>query len=399
MLGKTGLKRNIVIYCLFSFIANIFFVSAVLIPFFKEWCQLSQARIQLLQSWFMVWIFLLEVPTGVVADWLGRKYSLVGGALAQIIGTIIYTTQRQFWAFLLAEFSFALGAALYSGAQQALIYDSLKELDQEREAKRVFARAESFRRIGTLTSALVGSFLARFLSPEKIFLISIIPFSFLLILAFLFAEPTIQTSSEEKRFITILKKGGKIVLSQRGFRLLAADMILVAVGAYFVLWFYQPKLMQARVPVYWLGIFAAVLNLAQIGILGTVGFWERLFGGEEKYFLFSALLAGLGFIISGLGQNWIFALPLILLAGGFGLSRRSVYLGVLNRFIPSAQRATVNSFINMLRSLVIALFNPVLGLLADWNLNLTLILIGSSIIVAEALLYHLSSIALGPNSG
>jgi len=322
VLGKASLRRNVVIYYLFSFIGSFFFASAVLIPFFKQWCQLSQAKIQFLQSWFLIWIFLLEVPTGVVADGLGRKYSLIAGALAKIIAVIIYSTQRHFWAFLLAEFGFALGAALYSGAQQALIYDSLKELGQEKEAKKAFARAEGFRRAGALASALIGGFLARFLSPEKILLLSAIPFSFLLILGFLFAEPTLQTTSEEKRLLNILKEGGRIVLSQSAFRLLATDMILVAVGAYFVLWFYQPKLIQAQVPIYWLGVFAAILNLTQIGILETVGFWERLFGGEEKYFLFSAIIAGLGFIFSGLGQHWFFVLPLIFLAGGFGLSRR-----------------------------------------------------------------------------
>jgi len=390
MLRKIFLKRNILIYYLSSFFGDIFFISAVLIPFFREWCGLSQAKVQLLQSWFMLWIFLLEVPTGVVADCLGRKYSLIAGTLAEIVGLLVYTTQRQFWAFLLAEFSFSLGRAFNSGAQQALIYDSLKELGQEKEAKRIFAQGESFRRAGTLVSALIGSLLARFFTPEKVVLASIIPFLICLVLVLLFVEPAIQTSSEEKRFLTILKEGGRVFLSQRTFQLLAADMILVAVGAYFVVWFYQLKLLKAGVPTHWLGVFAAILNLAQISVLKTVGFWERIFGGEEKYFLLSALLASVGFIISGLGQSWLFVLPLILLAGGFGLSRRSVYSGVINRFIPSPQRATINSFISMLRSVVVALLNPLVGFLVDRNLNLTLILIGVFILIGQILVYLFS---------
>lgn len=68
-------------YYLFSFLRDFAFFSAVLIPFFTKWGGISMTQVQLLQSWFMLWIFIMEVPTGAIADFFGRKHSLCLGTI------------------------------------------------------------------------------------------------------------------------------------------------------------------------------------------------------------------------------------------------------------------------------------------------------------------------------
>ncbi|MBU2036458.1 MFS transporter, partial [Patescibacteria group bacterium] len=75
------LKSTINRYYLYSFLISLHLFSAVLVPFFTDWGGISQGKIQILQSWFMFWIFILEIPTGAVADYIGRKQSLFIGSV------------------------------------------------------------------------------------------------------------------------------------------------------------------------------------------------------------------------------------------------------------------------------------------------------------------------------
>ena len=124
---------------LVNFFNNLTLVSAVLIPFFTQWGKLSFQQILFLQSFFQLCVFLLEVPTGVIADKFGRKTSIALGLLIKTIATTCYSIIPNFYLFMLAEFLFALGVTLISGADQALIYDSLKKVKKESNATKVFS--------------------------------------------------------------------------------------------------------------------------------------------------------------------------------------------------------------------------------------------------------------------
>src|SRR5258708_34388272 len=84
------MKKTIYQYYAFAFFRNLSFYSAVLIPFFTLWGHISLGQTQLLQSWSMLWIFLLEVPTGVIADRFGRKYALALGSIIVAVAVLIY---------------------------------------------------------------------------------------------------------------------------------------------------------------------------------------------------------------------------------------------------------------------------------------------------------------------
>jgi len=147
-------------YYLFSTLHDMAFFAAVLVPFFKDWGGLSIFQMQLIQSWFMMWVFLLEIPTGAVADYFGRKVSLIIGSAVLILATIVYTIEPNLSYFLLAEVIFALGFSLISGAGEAWVYDTLKEEGNEEKAKSVFGRARSFQFFGIMIGSIVGGFLA-----------------------------------------------------------------------------------------------------------------------------------------------------------------------------------------------------------------------------------------------
>ncbi len=79
------------------------------------------------------------------------------------------------------------------------------------------------------------------------------------------------------------------------------------------------------------------------------------------------------------------AIILIIIIAGLGLTREPLFANYLNKYIESYNRATVLSGVSMLNKLMIGLLYPVVGLLVNWSLNYSLIIIGSLIITIALL--------------
>ncbi|MGI5826705.1 MAG: hypothetical protein ACOX50_04820 [Patescibacteria group bacterium] len=61
-LFQIQLKSNVWRYYAFTFLESLTFFSAVLVPFFTQWGKITLLQVQTLQSWFMFWFFVLEIP-------------------------------------------------------------------------------------------------------------------------------------------------------------------------------------------------------------------------------------------------------------------------------------------------------------------------------------------------
>lgn len=363
------MRKNIWLYYGFSFLSNAMFWSAVLIPFFKGWGNLNQTQIQILQSWFMLSMFLMEIPTGVIADVFGKKISLILGALMPVFATLIYTSFQSFSIYFLAEFLFGLGYAFRSGADSAFIYESLKQEGRIDELKKIYQRVEALKLMGILVSALLGSALTLFFSPKDVVLLSVIPMALCFFESLFFVEPKNGGEQEVKRWQKVFKEGARDVFKSPTLRILGLDAVYIPAITYFVTWFYQVKLEAVGVPLVFFGVFSAILCLSQIGVLHFNKRIEKLFGGEKEYLVRTVLLVFVGFLSAVLIGHWLSVLILIIFSGGFGLTRRVVMLAEINKHIEDSRRSTVNSFVNMIREILIVVLNPIMGLLVDFNLN------------------------------
>ena len=105
----------------------MFFISGVLVPFFTLWGKISFFQIMIVQAFFMFMIVILEIPSGAVADYLGRKTTLMIASICGIIAVLIYGSYPVITIFLIGELFFAISGALISGASEALVYDTLKK--------------------------------------------------------------------------------------------------------------------------------------------------------------------------------------------------------------------------------------------------------------------------------
>jgi len=176
------------------------FFAAVMVPFYTDWGGLKLSQILFLNSWFMLWNFILEVPTGTIADFLGRKFSLALGCVMAAGAALLYVSQPNFYIFLAAEFVFAIAYTLHSGADEALAYDSLKVIGAETTSKSVLSAMESFKLAGIIIATITGGFIASQFGPDTTMKAYAIPACIAFLLAMSLKEPPPENEIVEKKY-------------------------------------------------------------------------------------------------------------------------------------------------------------------------------------------------------
>jgi MFS family permease len=95
--------------------------------------ELSYVQINSLWGIIVGTMFLTEVPTGVIADRLGRKRSINVALALQVVGEVLYIFADNYWLFAFTAVIAGLGFAFASGCVEALVYDSLNVQGREDE--------------------------------------------------------------------------------------------------------------------------------------------------------------------------------------------------------------------------------------------------------------------------
>jgi MFS family permease len=365
-----------------EFFSGFHFFSAVLTPMFADWAGYGLERgilvAQVLQSWFALCVFLLEVPTGVVADRFGRKHSLMLGKLILVPATLIYGAIPDIGVFALGEFLFACGMALTSGADKALLYDWMKALGKEDQATEVWGRSRSISMIGMLVAAPIGGLIAGTLGLNYPMLLTSIPVLFTVLIAWSIPEPKVEKREEDSSLnhIQFALVGMKYLRNHKILLRWTLNSVIVGTAAYFVIWLYQPLMKTLGFPIEWFGFVHTGFVMVEILISANFGGLIILFRSVKRLLAFSALATSLAFILVALYPTAITFTLFLIFAGGFGYTRAELMGITMNRYIESHNRATVNSAISMFRQLARAFANILVGFGASYSLSLTLFVIG-----------------------
>jgi MFS family permease len=345
-------------------------MSAVIIPFFRDWGGLTYVQVFALQTWFMVMSFLMEVPTGTVADRFGRKVSVASGSLLLAAASLLYGSLPHLAVFVVAEAVFAVAVALISGADEALAYDSLLALGREGEASRVMARLEAAKLAGILAGALVGSVVAARLGVRWPMLLQAAPLAAGGLVALTLVEPPRgrREPAEGGSYLRLLSGGLHHFREAPALRALALDQVACATVAWLVIWLYQLQLARVGVPLAAYGVVHAAMGLGQIAFLSRVAAVERAVGGKARLARLTALVPALALLGLAATTSVPASLALIVAAATAGLGRPPLFSGPVNRLIPSERRATVLSAVSAARTLAVAFVYPAVGALLDRSL-------------------------------
>lgn len=371
---------NLLKVYLFQFLVSMHFIAGVLVPFFTDWGGISFAQTMLLQAWFVGWIFLLEVPTGAVADRYGRKTSLALGGLFVAAAVVVYVSRPSFGTFLVGEFLWAMAAALISGADEALVYDTLKALGREHRSKTALARLASCHTGAIMVSAPLGSLMGARFGLQVPVAAMAVPAALACLLALTIDEPPSERPSGES-YLGTLRSGVSYFLRHKILLGLAFDSVTIGTLSFMGVWLSQPYLLSLGLPMAWLGFVFSAMTGSQILVANRFDVLERLTGGKRRYLLTSSLIPVLCYLLLPLTRRPLPAAGLFVILCAFGLSRSVLIGNYMNKHIDSANRATVLSSVGMLRKLFAAVLYPTVGLLSKWSVPGALAALGAVMLV------------------
>lgn len=361
-----------------GFLRNMHFFGGVLIPMFTDWGGVSFQTVLYIQSWFTFCIFAFEIPTGYIADRYGRKLSYVSGMLIGAVGFWMYTLKPQVGYFMVGETLLALSSALISGADEALLYDTLIEENRTSHADSVLSKYRNFQLAGAIPAIIFGSIIGDHVSlilPMRLTACaSILAFC----VAWFIKEPKVTTSQ--------FPSSRKQINLMAGFRLLRTtpvitpywlDYVVVNVFARSIIWMFQPILMHAMIPLSYFGLIQAGSMLFEMVVISNMARMDELTKSRNGSLALTRRLTIVGFVVTAIGFSLgptpvgkILSVVGIILTFGFGLSRRPFYTSIFNAHIPSTIRATTLSTINMVSSIGNAFLNPITENLAVQSFTL-----------------------------
>ncbi|MFX1378576.1 MAG: MFS transporter [Promethearchaeota archaeon] len=370
-------RSNILKFYIFSFILGIHTVRAVYIPFMMDWGGLSFAQIMILQSYFTAMILLLEIPSGAIADFLGRRVGLSLSAVAISAAAFTYSIIPNFFLFMLAETLWAFGSALMSGTNDAFVYFSLKSYGNEKNLSKILGRSRTMNLIALTISAPIGSLIAQFISlPFTMTCLSIIYVN-AFIVSLTFKEPKfINDNYKREHYLRIIISGFKELIGNKKLRILALDWIPINVLIFFMFWTYQVYLQAINIPIGWFGFILAVMNIVNAVFSIIIPHLLNSSKNKKIFLILINLINGITYTLLGLTTIIPLGFALILIIVAFGYTRYLIFVDGINLQIASENRATVLSTINMFGSLLRAILYPVVGLLVELSVFYVFLITG-----------------------
>ena len=339
------LARNKGLVLSFRMLIVSFAVPLPVIVLFWQDYGLSLSDVALLQLLFAVALTAFEVPSGYVADYFSRKATISVGSLLLFLGAVVYTQAGSFSGFLVAEMVLALGFSLISGADQALLYDSLKEIKRSGSYISAWSRITACEHV----AAAVGTFLGGFIAVSgfrNAFYVTAGLFLLQFLLSLFIVEPKREkTVAEHGHLNEIIKVSREQVLHNSKVMWLFIFAALATGLLQPVLWWYQPYLLQAGVSVKYFGAVFVGFGLIAAFMSARAKRIEELLGLRGAL-MASFLLIGSSFLLLGsVFGVWSFAF-IYLHQAARGLYPVLISAHV-NHEIPSHHRATVMSLLSM----------------------------------------------------
>jgi len=353
-------------------------VMPIVVLFYQE-NGLSMSEIFMLKSIYSIAMVAAELPSGYLADVWGCRKTLLIGAIMGTIGILIYSFSGMFSSFVVAEIILGIGFSFVSGADSAMLYDSLKAENREDEYIKHEGRITSSGNFAEALAGVAGGLLAT-ISLRTPYYFQIVVAAIGIPAAYFLQEPKHaleRTHLKMKEILSIVK------LTYQQPEMRSAIMISSFTGAATLTyaWFVQPYFQKAGVPVSVFGILWTLLNLTA-GVFSMHAYRIEKLLGQRITLLLIVIFISLGFILTSLEIS----LAGIAILFGFYMIRgiaTPVLKDQINQFTDSKVRATILSIRNFEIRIIFAAVGPVLGYLTDtFSLQTALFVTGITYFVA-----------------
>jgi len=377
-------NRNVVLYYFFQLLREPLFWGPILISYIRHVSQMSLSEIYIMEATCLIGIMLLEIPSGALADLLGRRRTIFIGSALIIAEHLVFALADSRLMIWSANLIWVVGMSLVSGADSSLLFDSLRVLNREDDFRRIEGQSVSFRLLLVAACSPLVGYMASWNWRLPVGL-GVVFIAINCLVTYFFAEPPFAgrqkyTAAGHWR---LMKLSVLFVSNHRPVKWVIAFSVLV--GVISKVWFftYNPYFELVNLPLSWYGWIFFGLNLVA-AIFSHQGhrLWSKI--GDFGSVLMILAVVSLPIIAMGLLVAWPLAFLVILQNVARGYS--NPFLGhFLHRYLDSSNRATVVSIKSAVRGLaefvVLGLFGLLLRLV---DLPAGLVILGTASLIAAA---------------
>lgn len=385
---KPGYTRNI--YCLYLIKLSkwLMLIMPIVALFYNE-NGLGEFDIYLLQAIYSISVAILEIPSGYMADILGRKKTLILGSILGTVGYLIYSMSSGFSGFLVAEIILGLGGSFISGADSAMLFDSLAAMRQKHRYLQYEGRITSLGSFAETLAAICGGAIAAFASYRMVYIFQTAIAALAIPAALCLIEPLRKNTVQQPGIRHILKVcQNTLVVDHK----LSSTILLSSITGICTLsmawsaqiYFVTKGFNEVAITPLWV-----ILNLSAALTAAFAIKFQQILGLKLAMFLIIIYIPGT-YILLG-------CLPVVpaLISLFFFYSVRGyatpLLKDLINQNCESSIRATVLSIRNLIIRFGFALVGPMIGIFAErTSLSLAFILAGAALLlVSLGLAYRL----------
>jgi MFS family permease len=327
-------------------------------------------------AFFTVGMVVFEIPTGVIADSVGRRASYLLGTVTLMVSTglywLLWLWSSPFWAWAAVSVLLGLGFTFFSGAVEAWLVDALRASGYTGQLEPVFSRGLIVSGAAMLLGSIAGGVIAEATDLGVPFLLRAAVLLAMFLVAFRVMHDVGFTPDRSERPVaavrTLFRSSIQNGLGNPPVRYIMLAAPFSAGVSFYVFYALQPYLLElwGDEDAYSIaGLAAAIVAGAEIvgGLLAP--FVRRLFRKRTTTILLANAAGAVLLLCLGLTRNFWVALLLLTAWGvAFALSG-PVRQAYINDLIPSRQRATVLSFDSLIGNVGGVVVQPPLGRVAD----------------------------------
>jgi len=350
---------------------------AVYFVYYGERAGLSLATILALQSFNTGLRATLDLPFGALADRVSRRLCLVAASSGIFLGAAVLLVRPSLAGAWVAETLFAVAAALRSGADSALLHDTLRAHGRSEEYPSAESRGQAFASLGSGIAAVLGGVLAS--------IDLALPYVASLLTA---GAGAVLAATLDERRVTEPRSPGpgrmwsaaRLAAQRPAIRWTFGVAVLAVTSSHVYFYLQQPYLRAAGLPLALFGVVFATTKLVTALVAGAAHRIDDALGQRRTVALMAAIPAcGLGAMAAIAGPAGALLILTRGLLDGLWMPLVNVYM---NRLVDSRVRATMLSLQSVLARLCLSLVLAILGLVtARLGLSVTLAAVAAAVAV------------------
>ncbi|WP_456365738.1 MFS transporter [Thermococcus sp.] len=327
----------------------------------------TYGQIGLVSALSALGFFLFEVPTGVVADKVSRKTSVLIGIALFSFGSVILLFLRNFLMLVVYALISSLGATFVSGSVQAWLFDDLKHLGMEGRFREVMRDAKSLSLLVSAVTIPLGAFLAQFYGFTLPLAMTLAVEVLMFFVAFSIPEYEFKKPGVSYHLHVL---GSARELLRRDILWFVLFSIFVALSMNQFRKFFEPYLGE---------MLAKNLGTTLMGSLGLLGVVEVLIKAlpkllgvrmrdewSRKAYELAPILTPFLTLLSTVYMNPLFVVFLGMVVALVNAAFAFNFSVEFQHRIPSEKRATITSLNMMFSAIVMAVFYTLYGFAVDW---------------------------------